>query len=337
MVGPGAAASLGAERRIESQLEGQIESILERTVGLGRVVAKVNAEFDWTQTEKTEETFDPDSQVARSTQRDSETASESSREGGVAGIIANTPGVASAAGATGSGNSSTRTSETVNYEISKIVSRHILPTGQIERLSIAVLIDGKPIAAPPSDVAEGDAETAEEVAFVPWSTEELREFEDLAKKAVGFSANRGDEISIINAPFIEIDVDGGDVAPGLLTPDMLVLITSALHGVAFLIGLLLFSKLFVRPLADALGGGDSAAIASLRDEVTKKLAMVSVNPAGATAVAAGASPTQFDDMDIPGLGEGNEEMTLQQQVDRLAQRRAEDSVRTIRGWMATGG
>lgn len=331
--GGGPGPSLGAERRVEKELAREIESILERTVGLGRVVAKVSAELDWTQTEKTEELFDPDSQVARSTQRDSETASERFGEGGVAGIVANSPEVAEAAGAGGNASTNQRTSETVNYEISKVVSRHVLPTGRIQRLSVAVLVDGKPVVGggePAEDAAAGESEEGSE-SFVPWSAEELAEFEMLAKRAVGFSADRGDEISVINAPFIDVDADDG--GGGLFTPDVFVLLGSALHGVAFLIGLFLFSRFFVKPLAEAVGGGDTAAIDEIREELRERLAAMETE--GLTPV--GPEGATIDDAEIPGLIESSDEITLQQQVDRLAQLRAEDSVRTIRGWMATGG
>jgi len=329
--GRGPGPTLGAERRLETQLEEQIESILERTIGLGRVVAKVSAELDWTQTEKTEETYDPDGQVARSTQVDSENMSDSSREGGVAGIVANSPDVVAADAGGQDGSSSERTSETVNYEISKTVSRHVLPTGQIERLSIAVLIDGKAVAAPSGDV-EGEGAGEEVAKFAPWSADELVEFEELAKRAVGFDSSRGDEISVINSPFIELDAEGEP--QGFMTPDVVVLVNSLLHGIALLLGLFFFSKFFVRPLADAIGGGDTAAIESLREEVAEKLAEVVIEQAPATV---GPDGVPLDNVEIPGLVEQSDEMTLQQQVDRLAQVRADDSVRTIRGWMAGGG
>ena len=139
------------------RLEEQIESILGRTVGLGRVVAKVSAELDWTQTEKTEEIFDPDGQVARSTQIDSESMHRRDRpEGGVAGIVANSPDAAGAAGCraaaaeAGRFGSANRSSETTNFEISKTINRHVMPTGQIKKLSIAVLLDGKPASLVPA-------------------------------------------------------------------------------------------------------------------------------------------------------------------------------------------
>lgn len=337
--GRGGGAALSAERRLESELEDQIESILGRTVGLGRVVAKVSAELDWTQTEKTEEFFDPDGQVVRSSQTDRESSSDAVAEEGVAGVVANSPDAVTPDGGVASAQaSSSRSSETVNYEISKTVSRHVLPTGGIERLSIAVLVDGKPRPAPGEGGATGaEGESTPASGFQAWSVEELKEFEELAKRAVGFDADRGDEISVINSPFIALDVP--ESSEGLFSPDLLLLINGALKAIAFLAGLLLFSRLFVRPLAEAVGGSDTAAIESLREEVQSRLAEVRVQAMGVTeggeAVAVGGVP--IEDLDIPGLVEQNDEMSLQEQVDRLAQVRAEDSVRTIRGWMASGG
>jgi len=327
--GRGPGSSMGAARKVEAELERQIESILEPTVGLGRVVAKVSAELDWTQTESTEEIFDPDSQVARSSQVEREQSSEGSVEGGVAGVVANTPDVAPEAGGEERQSLSTRSSETTNFEISKVVRRSVLPVGQIERLSIAVLVDGKPIAAPVAGSAPGE-EDGTATAFQPWDAEALSEFEDLAKRAVGFSPERGDEISVINAPFLEIDLEEPG-AEGLLTPDLIGLLTTVLNGLAFLIGLMLFARFFVRPLAAAVQQGDSGAVASLREEMTRRLATV-----GAGALEAGGANTGLapSDLDIPGLEADSGELTLQQQVDRLAQIRTEDSVRTIRGWMA---
>ena len=331
--GPDSGPGVGAERRIEAQLEQQVEEILGRTIGLGRVVAKVRASLDWTRTEKTEEIFDPDGQIARSTQTDTERSSESQREGGVAGIVANSPDTAPDVEGAETGASSSRSSETVNYEISKVVSRHVLPVGRIERLSVAVLIDGKPAAAPGAPESGGASEPAVEgdgPAFVPWSSEELEEFEELAKRAVGFTPERGDEISVINAPFMSIDADEPPV--GLLTPDLLGMIRTLLRALAFLLGLILFSKFFVQPLAAAVGGEDAGAVESLREEVMARLSEIRVEP---------TAGSEEDEDAVAALvaGEGGDgaEPTLQQRVDHMARLRPDDSVRTIRSWIGQGG
>lgn len=359
----GGPSMLNASRSLERELEDQVESILEPTVGLGRVVAKVNARVDWTQTEKTEEIFDPNSQIERSTQRETENSSDSTSEGGVVGIVANSPEASPPGAATGTDSSSSRTSETINYELSKTVSRHVLPTGKVERLSIAVLLDGKPVVVGAGGAEAPEGEPGEAPAFTPWSSDELAEFEQLAKRAVGFSAERGDEISVINAPFHALEATEFD-EPSPLTPDLIALLMTVLQGIAFVIGLFLFSRLFVRPLASAVGGNESAAVKDLRKEVMAKLATVQLElaggvvppgfegaggelDAGGSAAGSGAgakrggnkavgSGVKDGDLEIPGLIDPNGTMPLPTQVDRLAQLRPEDSVRTIRGWMSAG-
>ena len=371
----GAPSMLGAARTLERELADQVESILAPTVGLGRVVAKVNAQVDWTQTEKTEEIFDPNSQIERSTQRETESSKDSTSEGGVVGIVANSPEASPPAAATGTDSNSSRTSETINYELSKTVSRQVLPTGKIERLSIAVLLDGKPVAVGSGEAPAEGAPVETAPAFTPWSADELAEFEQLAKRAVGFSVERGDEISVINAPFYALEAEFEETSP--LTPDVLGLVSILIKGLVSLIGLFLFSRLFVRPLAKAVGGNETSAVKDLRREVMTKLATVQIELAGGVvppdfvvavegddeeeeAGAAGSSGAgkggerksgagkrssgkgigrgakKEGEFEIPGLVDPNGTIPLPVQVDRLAQLRPEDSVRTIRGWMSTG-
>ncbi len=305
----GSSAGLARQAKLEGQLEQQIESILERTVGIGRVEARVAAELDWTQRESTEEAFDPDSQVARSEQRTTDAANETApQNGGVVGVVANTPEGGAAGDAQARQTNSSRSSETLNYEISKVVRPQVDPVGAIKRLSIAVLVDGQPATAEES--GEGAP------GWKPWSDEQLEEFERLAALAVGFDRERGDQISVVNAPFETIALPEDE---GLLTPELLVLLTTLLHGVAFLVGLILFAKLMVKPLADAIRP-DHVPVA-LPEPTNEEL-----TPREVRGLA---------DRDmIPGLLEENTEMTLQEQVDMLAEARSDDSVKTIRGWLA---
>lgn len=310
--------SLMQQARMEKQLEDRIVSILERTVGIGRVAAKVNAELDWTRTETTEEQFDPDSQVARSEQRSTDTSQDSAgAAGGVPGVRANAPDAVGGVG--NGGNRSTNsasTTSTVNYEISKKVSHQVAPMGTVQRLSIAVLVDGVPKRLRPT--AEGQAEEGSSDGFVEWETEQLEEFEQLAKRSVGFDPERGDEFTLTNAPFTTLDADD---QPGWFDPQLIVLLTSALHGLAFLIGLILFARLFVKPLADAV----KAAPGSLAGLTAGDL----------EAQLEGGLTSSGERMVIPGMEEDEKPLTLQEQVDVLAEARGEDSVKTIRGWLAS--
>ena len=78
---------LDYQRNVEKDLETRVMGMLEPVVGKGKVRAKISATVDFTKIEKTEEKYDPDSQVVRSEQRNAEKSSS----GGPAGV----PGVAS--------------------------------------------------------------------------------------------------------------------------------------------------------------------------------------------------------------------------------------------------
>ncbi|MCG8589714.1 MAG: flagellar M-ring protein FliF [Proteobacteria bacterium] len=306
--GPGAPASaMRQQQAVEKGLARQVESILEPAVGPGRVVARIQAQLDWTQSELTEESFDPDSQVARSEQRSSDTANEFDGDtGGVAGVRANAAEAVAAEPETGRERRTSRSSETINYEISKRVRREVAPVGRIRRLSVAVLIDGKP--TPPVAAEEG-APPPDAEEFQPWDAESLARFEALAKRAVGFDAERGDELTLINSPFLN-----GEVIeePTGFDPKWLPLVGTLLNYGGLLLALLLFAKLMLRPLVDVIGSGEARVVGMRARELDEG----SLDP---TALA---------------LSEGEREPpSLPDQVRALAEARGEDSVKTLRGWL----
>ncbi len=292
----------GYQQRVEKELAGRIESILEKTIGAGGVVARVRADMDWTESETTEETFDPDSQVARSEHRSSEDSQDGvSIGGGVPGVASNTPALGATPGGEGAGGSvATRTEETINYEISKKVSRRVTPMGRIERLSIAVLV-----ADPtPTPAAEGE----EAPAPTPWSGEDLKRFEELARQAVGFSERRGDRITVTSAPFRSPAGDFPEEGP--LGPEMLLLISNLVRALAVLLGLFAFGRFVVRPLL----GSVTSAPAGLPARVAELEAQIAT---GGGALEAGAAPGET----LPAVPAGA---------------RSDDAVNAIRNWLNQG-
>lgn len=186
-------AQLEHQREFEREMEARIVSMLEPVVGRGKVRVKVAAAMDFTRMEKTEEKFDPDGQVVRSEQKNIEkTTNTTSTGGGVPGVASNLPGrqQAVAAGQERSA-SSEKKSETVNYEITKIISHTVSPAGEIKRLSVVALVDGT------YTVADGSSEKK----YTPRSEEDIQKFEEMVKKAVGFNPERGDEVKVVNMPF----------------------------------------------------------------------------------------------------------------------------------------
>lgn len=194
--GGDAATSLTtAQFEYRKELEGdyaqRIQGLLGSIVGAERVRASVSAELDFTQTEQTRESFDPNVQLVRSEQ-----TSEDTRRGdgtqGVPGALSNQPpqlvaGQVPPGGATAEAASTSRT-QTRNFELDKTVSHTRQAVGVIRRLSIGVLVDNKPA-------------TEEGGAPVPLTDQEIASLTEIVRQAVGFDAARGDTISVVNSAF----------------------------------------------------------------------------------------------------------------------------------------
>jgi flagellar M-ring protein FliF len=177
------------QRNIEKDLANRIQSMLEKVVGTGKVVAKVSAAVDFKVVEKTEEAYDPEEPVVRSMRRNSRKSTLPS-EGGESTVAPTAEGLATA-----SSMGREETNEVINYEINRVVSKTALPVGEVERLSVAVLVDGV--------YTRNDKGTEE---FQPRSKEEIQTIESLVKKSVGFDAARGDQVAVTSIPFQKLEL-----------------------------------------------------------------------------------------------------------------------------------
>ena len=169
--------------------EQRVQSMLDGMLGSGKTIVKVDVAFDFRRIERTEEKFDPDSAAIKSEQRTVEKSSGTSPSGGIPGVLSNVPGTTATAGKGGT-SSSQRQNEAIDYELSKVISHIVEPTGMIKRLSVAVMVDG-------TYKAGDDGKDT----YVPRTPEELKRYEDLVKTAVGFSQDRGDKLVLTNIPF----------------------------------------------------------------------------------------------------------------------------------------
>jgi flagellar M-ring protein FliF len=175
----------------EGRLQEKILQLLERSVGPGRVEAQVTAELDFDSTTTTEEIYDPDRQVVRSTQLVDETTELDERQPNDRVTVAdNLPGGDADEDAATSSEQRARTEETINYEISRIVRNQTRRGGELERLSVAVQVDGT-----------YRTDEAGEVVFEPLPEDELAELEELVRSAVGIDDARGDTLSIVSRRF----------------------------------------------------------------------------------------------------------------------------------------
>jgi flagellar M-ring protein FliF len=188
------------QRTLERTLERRAQGLLARAIGQDKVLVRVSAELDFQRIERAEERYDADNPAVRSEQRSKEVGSGPGFWAiGVPGVRSN---VTSEAEVEQQGtNTASRESETINYEVSKVVSKIVAPSGEIKRLSVAVLVDGayQPGAQPG------------ETTYVPRTEEELAKFRDMVKSAVGYNEARGDRVEIANIPF-EVQADPEEAA-----------------------------------------------------------------------------------------------------------------------------
>lgn len=185
----------------ENALRQRIEAIVASVVGAGHVQVQVAADMNYNHTQTTEEKYDPDSKVVRSTQTVEQNSSNSSGGANAVSVANSLPGgAANAASGGGDQNKDTsgRTEETTNYEISKTVKTSTVDGGDVKKLSVAVVVDGT-----------GDSAAA----YKPRTAEEMTKITALVKSAMGFDQSRGDQVQVTNMQFARLDENTGTPAP----------------------------------------------------------------------------------------------------------------------------
>jgi flagellar M-ring protein FliF len=293
------AANTEAERlnllklKHEVDLQRRIESMLDPVLGPGKVVVRANVAVNLQETFMTKEEFDPDNKVVRS-QRQS--VDDGGKSGGNPGVQANIPGGEAARAAEGGAK---RSSETVTYEIGRTTSKIIEPRGQVQKISVAVFVDGK---------YEGDKYAAR-------TAEEMEVIKGMVKRAVGFDAERGDEIEVANVPF-KIQ------PPSTLQPA----------------GAPEFKDMVLSPLGIGVGVGVLAVLGALVFFLTRGKKKPTAEPATATAAAAAPAPAATAQEVREEMAAAAEKIVLgtdprKEQLSQIARDYHDASVRLIRMWL----
>ncbi len=219
---------------VETRYQQRIEAILNPILGNGNVHAQVTAQIDFNAREQTDEKYqpnsDPSKQAIRSRQSSNSEQLGGMGQGGVPGALSNQPAPANTApvttpgannqnaaggangantanGANGaaanqnastakSGPSSTRNDDTTNFEVDRTILHTKLNVGEVQRLSVAVVVNYK-ADAKGQPIALTDAQ--------------LKQIENLTREAMGYSDKRGDSLNVVNSPFNETAETGGDL------------------------------------------------------------------------------------------------------------------------------
>ncbi len=187
------AAQFEQVRRQETSFNQRIRELLEPMTGVGRVNPEVSVDMDFSVIEEAREMYNGEPQKVRSEQI-SENSTAVAGPQGVPGAASNTP-PGPAPEPVASTPTETSKNATRNYELDRTLQHTRQPAGRIKRVSVAVLVDHVPRPG-----ANG------KVTDQPLSAAELTRVEALVKQAVGFNAERGDTVSVMNAPFVRENV-----------------------------------------------------------------------------------------------------------------------------------
>lgn len=343
-----ARSSEDMRQKYEQRVTRTIEDMVGRIVGFGRVRANVTADLNFDVVSRNSETYNPDGQVVRSTQTVTDEAQDStSAANAPVSVETNLPGLPGQQGSGQAANKSSRTEEVTNFEISKTVESVVRAAGDVKRLSIAVVVDGRYEPDPKAVKPEGaPADWTAPKTYVPRSDEELDKIATLVKSAVGFDAGRGDTVEVVNMPFAETDFFEGPIKDdsilGFPRAELLGLAeTLALSLVAVLAILAVFRPLIshfaaaAKTAASQSGGADDMppllAAQGMQPQLAGPQGML---PGAAGAGMMGAAGGELDSMIDMTSVEGKVKASSVQKISELVTNHPNETVSVIRQWMS---
>jgi flagellar M-ring protein FliF len=247
---------LQVQRQIETYLQAKAEALVEQMVGPGNVTVRVAAELNFDQIDRTVEAVDPEQQATASENR-SEIVPGSAEQG-----------------------ASSVTSNTV-YENARSVERTSRGGAKLERLTVAVVLSDRRVEG-----AGGDT------TYQARGNDEIRRVEGLVKNAVGFSAERGDAISVVSAPLESLptppeEAPSGGVVDAVRVNQKPIVTVVALAVTLFLALRVLGSIQAAAPMRSLAAGASTGMLgagADARELAASAAAPVIIAPPPATTV-----------------------------------------------------
>jgi flagellar M-ring protein FliF len=321
MTGSGASAQDDLRRAMEHRIARGVEDILQRALGPGRARVEAMVELDFARQQIVEERFDPDNQVPRSQQ----SVSENNRTGEPRNVsVANQlPGAPQANNATPQAEDN-RLEETTNFEIGRTTRTTVRDQPVVQRLSLAVLVDGvqEPAATP------GGAPVWRER-----TPQELARIAALVRGAVAFSEQRGDRIEVVSMRFADAGSFAAEAGSSGFWEEFLSSAVVARLAELLIIGGLLLAALFLvaRPLTKRLmlaRNGDY-----LPPMQSLPMPMLATPGMGRPLMAAAAPPPAEELVSI-NLIEGKIQASSLRQVVELSDRYPDQTLTVVRRWLA---
>jgi len=332
---PSVMAAKAEERKLmfERRMSHTIQNLLEQTVGLGKVKAEVTVEMDFDRITSNEEIFDPEGQVVRSTHTVEQSANSNESDGNTPVTVATNlpdPNLAAAGAGASLNTSDNRTEETVNFEVSKKVVNHVREAGIINRISVAVLLDGTY-----ADNEEGDT------VYQPRTEAEMELMATLVRSAIGFNADRGDSVDVINMQFVDLTAGQEpelELFFGLDKNDLMRMAEILVLSIVAILVILLV----VRPLVSRAFEALPAAMAEgklLADQTATAAAALTApgaaGPSHSDAIA--GIEEQYDELIDIDRVEGRVKASSVKKVGEIVEKHPDEALSIIRSWMYQEG
>jgi len=309
----------GDERRsaFEKRMRNEVEAIVSSVVGQGRARVQLTADFDYNKITQTSDKFDPEGRVLRSSQSREESSATAENNGQVT-VNNELPGN-QANGGLAARDQSKKSEETNNYEISRTTKTEVTEVGRVNKISVAVLVDG----------AYTKNEKGEMV-YQDRNKEQLDRIATLVRSAIGFDQKRGDQVEVVNLRFAEAPSVPPVVEPtGLLgmlqftKDDVMYVIELA---VMMLLGLVVLFMV-IRPLVKRILAAE--VVPSLTSEAAAALTDGSEGGSGHALLPPGGAVSLIDVAQV----QGQVHAQAVHKVGELAERNPNETASIVRQWL----
>lgn len=315
-------------QRTEKRLSQAVELMLERTLGAGHVHAEASIRMNFDKVNETQEKFDPDGSVVRSTQNVTSNNKTTDKTGPVS-LQNNLPNAD--AGATATGSQEGKQEETTNYEIGKTVRAIVHDQPQVERVTLAVMVDGV------DEVAADGKHT--------WKARDqavLDQIEKLVKSTIGFDEKRGDRLDVVSMPFVTT-ADAAEGTPpalaGKANGDLITFLQMIAFGVVGF-GIVILTARSIFAALNKQAGTLSITGAPGAEPGSSGTLGIGHQPSGALGIghsAAEGGPAGGDDDDTMSMSnvQGQLRASAIRKVTKLVDQHPDTTLGIIRGWIST--
>ena len=315
-------SAVGEERRaaFEKRMRKQVEDIVSSVVGAGRARVQLSADFDYNKITQTSDKFDPEGRVLRSTQTREESSLTADSSGQVT-VNNELPGNQGNGGSAQARDQSKKSEETNNYEISRTTKTEVTEAGRVNRISVAVLVDG----------AYSKNEKGEMV-YQDRSKEQLDRIAALVRSAIGFDQKRGDQVEVVNLRFAEAPAVPPVAEPtglvGILqfTKDDVMYVVEL--GVMMLLGLVVLFMV-IRPLVKRILAAEPVPAPAELPALTDASTQAADGAPGQALVPGGAAQL----IDVAQI-QGQVHAQAVHRVGELAERNPNETATIVRQWLS---